>query len=279
MPARGGTSGCVETRAFGKEAYILTGYLNLPKILEIALHGGVDPRTGQRIGAYTVDVRTFREFGDLLEDFRAQLRHFIDIKIRGSQLIEQMFAAEMPSVFLSVLIDDCIAKGLDYNAGGTRYNTRYIQCVGIGTITDSPSAIRTHVFEAGSFCIDRLLAALDRDFEGSEDLQARLARQSPRYGNDDDRADGIMQSVFMMLFDAIDGRPNSWGGSYHVNMLPTTCHIYFGSVTGASADGRDAAEPESAAEPVREGGGSRGARAPRADLLPHGRAPRAVQCG
>jgi pyruvate-formate lyase len=216
-------------------------------------------------------------------------------------IVEQIFAAEMPSVFLSVLIDDCIAKGLGYNAGGARYNTSYIQCVGIGTIAHSLSAIRTHVFEAGSFSMDRLLAALDRDFEGSEDLRARLARQS----------------VFMMLFDTIDGRPNSRGGAYHVNMLPTTCHICFGSVTGASADGRragaplsegispvqgadrkgahrgdqvgiedgpaadgrDAAEHESAAEPVREGGGSRGARGPRAELLPHGRAPCAVQCG
>jgi pyruvate formate-lyase/glycerol dehydratase family glycyl radical enzyme len=239
----GGTSGCVETGAFGKEAYILTGYLNLPKILEIALHGGVDPRTGRRIGATTADPRTFREFGDLLEAFRAQLRHVVDIKIRGSQLIAQMFAAEMPSVFLSVLIDDCIARGMDYNAGGARYNTSYIQCVGIGTITDSLSAIRTHVFDAGSLSMDRLLDALDRDFEGSQELRARLARQSPRYGNDDDRADSIMQRVFTMLVDTIDGRPNSLGGAYHVNMLPTTCHIYFGTVTGASADGRRAGAP------------------------------------
>ncbi|MGA2974535.1 MAG: trans-4-hydroxy-L-proline dehydratase [Spirochaetia bacterium] len=239
----GGTSGCVETGAFGKEAYILTGYLNLPKILEIALHDGMDPRTGKRIGARTGDPRSFQGFEDVMEAFRAQLGHFIDIKVRGNQIIERLFAAEMPAVFLSVLIDDCIARGLDYNAGGARYNTSYIQCVGIGTITDSLSAIRTHVYEKQSVSLNVLLDALSDDFAHAADLRAALALRTPRYGNDEDAADQIMRRVFDMLFAAIDGRPNERGGAYHVDMLPTTCHIYFGSVTGASADGRPAGAP------------------------------------
>ena len=46
----GGTSGCVETGAFGKENYALTGYLNLPKILEITLHNGHRPAHGRQLG-------------------------------------------------------------------------------------------------------------------------------------------------------------------------------------------------------------------------------------
>ncbi|MHC4610224.1 MAG: pyruvate formate lyase family protein, partial [Planctomycetota bacterium] len=241
----GGTSGCVEAGAFGKEAYILTGYLNAPKILEIALNNGVDPRTGESIGIETGDPREFESFDQVFEAFRKQLHHFVDVKLAGNQFIERMYADNAPAVFLSVLIDDCIEKGRDYNDGGPRYNTNYIQCVGIGTITDSLSAIRKHVFEDGGMTMSRLLDSLSNDFADAEELRLRLANRTPRYGNDDDYADGIMMRVFDALHGAIDGRPNTKGGEYHVDMLPTTCHIYFGSVLGASADGRRAGSPVS----------------------------------
>ncbi len=241
----GGTSGCVETGAFGKEAYILTGYLNTPKILEIALNNGVDPRTGKKTGLETGDPRAFERFDELFEAFRRQLLHFVNIKLKGNQFIERMYATYSPAVFLSVLIDDCIEKGRDYNDGGPRYNTSYIQCVGIGTITDSLSAIRTHVFDKKAVTMAELLDALATDFANAKELRLRLANKTPRYGNDDDYADGIMMRVFDALHGAIDGRPNTKGGEYHIVMLPTTCHIYFGSVLGASSDGRRAGTPVS----------------------------------
>jgi pyruvate formate-lyase/glycerol dehydratase family glycyl radical enzyme len=239
----GGTSGCVETGAFGKEAYILTGYLNTPKILELALNNGTDPLTGKRIGIKTGDPVQFTSYDDLFHAFRRQLEHFVAVKIRGNQYIERMYALTMPAVFLSVVIDDCIEKGRDYNDGGPRYNTTYIQCVGIGTITDSLSAIRTHVFDRRDVGMETLLGVLAADFKEYERLRLLLANRTPRYGNDDDYADDIMQDVFDALFNAIDGRKNTKGGEYHIDMLPTTCHIYFGSVTGATPDGRNARMP------------------------------------
>lgn len=241
----GGTSGCVETGAFGKEAYVLTGYLNTPKILELALNNGTDPRSGKPIGIETGDPTQFKGFDELFDAFARQLKYFVDVKVAGNQLIEQQYATRMPAVFLSVLIDDCIKNGIDYNAGGARYNTSYIQCVGIGTITDSLSAINTHVFSGRAISMSDLLKTLANNFEGQEPLRQTLAEQTPRYGNDDDRADDMMRRVFDRLFDTIDGRPNSRGGEYHVDMLPTTCHIYFGTVLGASADGRKATCPVS----------------------------------
>jgi formate C-acetyltransferase len=241
----GGTSGCVETGAFGKEAYILTGYLNTPKILELALNNGADPRTGKKIGPETGDPAKFKSYDDLFAAFEKQLRYIVDIKMEGNLFIEKMYAAEMPAVFLSVLVDDCIRNGKDYNAGGARYNTSYIQCVGIGTITDSLSAIRKHVFDDKTVTITDMLDALSRNFEKQEPLRLTLWNKTPRYGNDDDTADNIMKQVFNALYNAIDGRPNLRGGKYHIDMLPTTCHIYFGSVLGASADGRKAGTPVS----------------------------------
>jgi len=239
----GGCSGCVEVGAFGKEAYILTGYFNLPKMLELALHDGFDPRLGRQLGPRTGDAAGFRGFEDLVRAFETQTRHFLDIKIRGNQIIERLYATRMPAPFLSVLTDDCIRKGRDYNAGGARYNNTFIQAVGIGSLTDSLSALQQVVFERGDLALPELVEALDSDFEGKEVLRQRLLNKTSKYGNDDAAADDLMVRVFHFLFQAIDGRPNGKGGAYRLEMLPTTCHVYFGQVCQASADGRKAREP------------------------------------
>jgi pyruvate formate-lyase/glycerol dehydratase family glycyl radical enzyme len=239
----GGCSGCVEVGAFGKEAYILTGYFNLPKILELALHNGIDPRTGQRLGPATGDPGSFSGFDALFAAFEHQLAHFLDIKIRGNNCIGRLYAADMPAPFLSVLTDDCIARGLDYHAGGARYNNTFIQAVGIGTVTDSLAALRQVVFEEGSLSLPQFVAVLDSDFANQEVLRARLLNRVPKYGNDDDRADELMQRVFEAAFRCIDGRPDARGGVHRLEMLPTTSHVYFGSVCGATPDGRRAGAP------------------------------------
>ncbi len=239
----GGTSGCVETGAFGKEAYILTGYFNLPKVLEIALNNGVDTRTGKSIGIATGDPRTFTSFDEVFEAFRKQLHHFVEIKIRGNQVIERLYSRHMPAPFLSLLVDDCISEGRDYNDGGPRYNSTYIMAVAPGSCTDSLAAIRFHVFDRKTVSMGELLEALRADFEGHEKTRLLLWNKTPKFGNDDEYADGILRKVFDAFFDEINGRPNTKGGTYRVNYLSTTCHVYFGSVTGATPDGRHAWEP------------------------------------
>ncbi len=234
----GGCSGCVETGAFGKEAYILTGYFNLVKILELTLHDGLDPRSGKQLGPRTGNPASFATFDELFAAFRQQVAHFIEVKLRGNQVIEQMYARLMPAPFLSVITDDCIARGMDYNAGGARYNNSYIQFVGIGSLTDCLSAIRQVAFNDKMATLGDLVAILDRNFEGSEPLRQRLVNRTHKYGNDDDAADALTVAAFEMLVELLDGRPNSKGGHYRVEMLPTTCHVYFGSVTGAMPDGR-----------------------------------------
>ncbi|MEW6226982.1 MAG: trans-4-hydroxy-L-proline dehydratase [Bacillota bacterium] len=239
----GGTSGCVETGAFGKESYILTGYFNLPKLVELALNNGIDPRTGKRLGPATGDPMEFNGYEQLFAAFNRQLDYFADIKMKGNNIIERLYAAYMPAPFLSTLIDDCIRKGMDYHEGGARYNSTYIQGVGLGSATDSLSAIRYHVFDKRTLSMADLLAALRCNFQGYEHIRRSLANSTPRYGNDDDYADGIMVSVFNAFYNAVNGHPNTKGGVHRIDMLPTTCHVYFGSVTGATPDGRRAWEP------------------------------------
>lgn len=254
----GGPSGCVTISAFGKESCILTGYCNWAKIFELACNDGVDPTTGEQIGPKTGDPRTFETYEQFMDAYKAQLRYIADLKIQGNNAIERLFATEMPSPFMSVLVDDCIETGLDYHNGGPRYNTTYIQGVGIGTITDAVAAVKTHVFDEKTVTMDQLLEAMEKNFQGSEKLRQTLIHRTPRYGNDEEYADSITEELFNAYLDVIDGRPNTKGGKYRVNLLPTTVHIYFGQVCGALPNGRFAGQPLSDGISPHQGSDTKG---------------------
>jgi formate C-acetyltransferase len=239
----GGASGCVETGAFGTEAYWLTGYFNLPKILELTLNNGFDSRTGKLVGLETGYSVEFNRFEDLIEAFKTQVKYFADIKIRGNNVIEKTFADWLPVPFLSLLLEDCILNGKDYNCGGARYNTSYIQGVGLGSITDMLTSLRYNIYDNKTISWDELNKALKDDFKGYEELQYELIYNTPKFGNDDDYADQQAVTVFEIYYDAVNGRPNTRGGVHRINMLPTTSHVYFGSLMGASPDGRNAYLP------------------------------------
>lgn len=234
----GGCSGCIEVGAFGKEAYILTGYLNTPKILEITLNNGIDPVTGKKLGLETGDPRSFKTYDELYDAYHKQMLYFVNMKLAVNNYIERMFSLYAPATFLSLFIDDCISKGKDYYSGGARYNTTYIQCTGLGTITDCLSTLKKHVFEDREFTMDEILSAVANNFEGKEKMRQFIMNRTPFFGNDDDYADSIAVKVYDDLVDAIEGHPNTRGGKTQLNMLSTTCHNYFGSVCGASVNGR-----------------------------------------
>ena len=242
---RGGTSGCVETGAFGNEAYILTGYFNLPKILELTLYNGYDIVSKKQIGLPLGYAKDFKSYEELYDAYKKQIEYLVNIKLEGSNVIEKIYADYMPAPFLSIITNDCISKGKDYNAGGARYNTNYLQGVGIGTITDSLAAIKYNVFDEKKFTMEDLIEAMEANFEGHEMIANLVRNKTPKYGNDDDYADDIMKDVFNFYQKTVTGRPNMKGGTYRINMLPTTCHVYFGEVMNASPNGRLAQKPVS----------------------------------
>ena len=239
----GGASGCVETGAFGTEAYWLTGYFNLPKVLELTLNNGFDKRTDKPVGLETGFAHEYKSFEDLIKAFRNQVKYFADIKIKGNNVIEKTFNGWLPVPFLSLLVEDCISSGKDYNSGGARYNTSYIQGVGLGSITDMLTSIRYNIYDKRILDWDNLNKALDADFEGYEQVQHDMIYNTPKFGNDEDYADEQAVTVFEIYYDAVNGRPNTRGGVHRINMLPTTSHVYFGSVIGATPDGRNAHLP------------------------------------
>ena len=242
---RGGSSGCVETGAWGSEAYILTGYMNIPKIFQMTLFNGFDQYSGKQLGLQLGYAKDFKTFDELWDAFKKQLKHFVDIKIRGNNVIERLYAEEMPAPCLSVVTNDCISNAKDYNAGGARYNTNYIQGVGIGTVTDCVASIKYNVFDEKNFTMEELIEAMEHDFEGYDYIYSLVHDKTPKYGNDDDYADDLMREIFDLYHDTIVGRPNMKGGKYGIDMLPTTCHVYFGDVILATPNGRKAHKPVS----------------------------------
>ena len=240
----GGASGCVESGAFGTEAYILTGYFNLTKVLEITLNNGTDPLTGKQIGLKSGKLESIPNYESLLKAYHSQLEHFLKLKMKGNRIIDELFSHHIPVPFLSIIIEDCIRNNLDYNSGGARYNTSYIQGVGLGSVTDSLTAIKYHVFDRETISASGFLRALREDFANYPEFRHELIYSTPKYGNDDEEADLRAVEVFEMFFNVVDGKP-SWkpGSVFRINMLPTTSHVYFGSKIGATPDGRKAGLP------------------------------------
>lgn len=241
----GGTSGCIETGCSGKEAYLLHGYLNTPKLLEYALTNGVDMLTGKQVSIKTGELSEFKTFDDLYAAFEKQMAYVVDTKIGVDNYLRYQYATNMAATYLSCVIRDCIEKGKDYYNGGPRYNSDYIQCCGIGTITDSLSAIKKHVYDEGTYTLEELVAAMKANWEGHEAMRLTLWNKTPFFGNDDDYADDIMRRVYDSLFKTIDGKHSILGPTYHLNMLSTTCHNYFGQKLAATPNGRFSGMPES----------------------------------
>ena len=245
---KAGVSGCAETGAFGQEAYILTGYFNLPRILEITLNNGVDPASGTLIGLETGDPRFFISFQELKEAFNRQVQYFLDIKMKGNDIIEKIYAREFPVPFMSLWIEDCAAAARDYNDGGARYNTQYTQVVGLGTLTSSLAAIKYQVYDRKNWSMAQILQALEENFAGEQEtLQQVLLNRTPRYGEDDEYPDQIARDIVEDLIAQIESYPPTpvRQASRRTYFLPTTVHVYFGRVTGATPDGRKAGRPVS----------------------------------
>lgn len=255
-----GASGCVESGAFGKEAYILTGYFNLAKILEVTLNNGIDPRTMKKIGLETGDPTSFKSFKEVWEAYLKQVKYFLDIKIRGNDIIEKLYAEELPVPFLSLWIESCVEKAKDYNEGGSRYNTQYVQMAGLGTVVDSLAAIMYLVFDNKLVTMVELLDALKKNWEGYEALRQIILNKVPHWGNDEDYVDSTAIKLNEALVQIVENYPRTpvRKATRHIYWLPTTVHVYFGKVTGATPDGRKAGFPVSEGVSPVQGADRRG---------------------
>jgi pyruvate-formate lyase len=216
----GGTSGCVETGAFGKEAYILTGYLNLPKLLELALHDGVDPRTGRSWGRAPA-TRDVRDLGRrLFEAWRPSSR----TSSTSSTAATRSSSSSTPSRHAGAVPVGAHRRLHRRRAATTtpaaRATTRPTSRAWASAPHRQPVGPQAPRLRRGELGLAELLAALDATTSpASEPLRQRLLDRTPRYGNDDDRADEIM----VRCFEVVASTPSTAGPTPRGGRTTSTC--------------------------------------------------------
>jgi formate C-acetyltransferase len=236
--------GCVELSTPGKAlGWSDAAMFNMARLLEITLYGGRDPQSGQQIGLQTPALNEMCGYEDLEAAYDRQLDHFVGLMVRGCNVIDRIHAQVLPSPFLSLVVDDCIERGIDVTAGGARYNFSGVQGVQVANVADSLVAVRHAVFDEKWLTASELLTALRADYEGYETLRQRLINRVPKYGNDDDRVDSLAARWADRYSELVAKHQNVRGGTYQPGFYTVSAHIPMGANVGATPDGRRAGEP------------------------------------
>ena len=233
--------GCVELSTPGKAlGWSDASMFNLTRIFELTLFGGKDPLTGAQIGLETPPLDQMTSFDDLNAAYDQQLAHFVALMVRGCNIVDGIHAEVYPSPFLSLVISDCLERGLDVTGGGARYNFSGVQGVQIANVADSFAAVRQAVFEEQWLTGADLLAALKDNFAGQEVLRQRLIHRVPKYGNDDDQVDQYAQKWGDRYSELVGQYPTIRGGVYQPGFYTVSAHVPMGANVGATPDGRHA---------------------------------------
>jgi pyruvate formate-lyase/glycerol dehydratase family glycyl radical enzyme len=239
-----GALGCSEPVICGMtNSWGNSGHLSLPKCLEMALNDGRCRLTGRQLGPGTGNPRQFASFTDLMNAFGKQLQYFSTQLVTYNNLLDRLHAHMLPLPFVSLFISDCLARGMEFNAGGAKYNFTSPLGVGLITTADSLAAMKKMVFEEKAISLSQLIEALDHNFEGQEYLRQMLINRAPKFGNDEDYVDLLANEVLHLWADSLKGHTNPRGGSWIPSLYTLTANIGFGERCGATPDGRKAREP------------------------------------
>lgn len=232
--------GCTEPTLEGmRYGIVQAGFINHMKIFELALHGGKDPRTGLRFDKTAVP-KTF-------DDLRAAYLFHLERAIRNWQRYwNYVMAAHRQTVNLiysSVLVRDCVARGLSLDDGGAVHNgTPTTLSTGMVNVANSLAAVRKLVEEDRVCSLKELREACDRDWSGAAALR-RKALDAPKWGNNDDAVDRLCEDIYKIYCACVVKQKNYLGKPYDPSMLAISTHTPFGKVCQASPDGRKAGEP------------------------------------
>jgi len=236
--------GCVELSTPGKAlGWSDASMFNLTRVLELTLFGGKDPQTGEQIGLETPSLEKMRSFDGLETAYDKQLAHFVELMVKGCNIVDGIHAEIYSSPFLSLVISDCIERGLDVTAGGAHYNFSGVQGVQIANVADSFAAVKQAVFDEQWVSAEDLLTALKNDFAGQEALRQRLINRAPKYGNDDDRVDQYAQKWGDRYSELVEQYPTIRGGVYQPGFYTVSAHVPMGANVGTTPDGRYAGDP------------------------------------
>jgi len=242
--ARDYCTNCVETDVPGcTDSRAHSGYVNFPKCLLLALNDGKDLSTGEQLGPQTGLLESFEAFQDLMAAYQTQVKAAVETIVGAYDIVDAVHAAVAPEPFLSSLLNDCIATGITRQQGGARYNFSGIFGVGLSSAADGLAALKKLVIEEGRVERQALLDGLQSNFAGAEFMRQMLLKKAPKFGNDDDFVDALACECASFFARTVTQYPCIRGGFYIPELHSVATHVLFGEMTGATPDGRPAAEP------------------------------------
>jgi len=220
-------------------------YINLPKLLELTLNGGKDPNTNICLCPDDRDLAIFECFDEVIEAYKKQLKCYMKFVPMITNITSMLDPQINPTPYTSGLLDYRIEIGKDMTeGGGPNDNNTIVQGHGLPNLANSLAAIKKVVFEEKRISGKELQEALLTNFEGlrGEEIR-RMLLNAPKYGNDDDYVDLIMEDISVLFVNGLKKCGIPWrGGVYGVSLQGLTANVPEGEVTGATPDGRKAGE-------------------------------------
>ncbi len=232
-------TGCVEPTSCGRHfGHTNCMMFNLVAPMEMALNQGCHPVLREQVGPATADPRTFASYEEFLEAYQRQLAWLIERAVEGNNKLGKAHQVVRPTPLLSALFDGPMESGRDLTEGGARYNTSGVALIGLSDVIDSLAVIKRLVFETGQVDFDRLLSALEANFEGHGDLLARIRSQVPKFGREDPLTERIASDLIDFLYRCFQSKQNYRGGKYLPGYWSMSNHVAFGKLSGALPSGR-----------------------------------------
>ncbi|MCP4314004.1 MAG: formate C-acetyltransferase/glycerol dehydratase family glycyl radical enzyme [Bacteroidetes bacterium] len=236
--------GCVELSCQGKSlGWSDAAMFNLVKVLELTLNDGKCLITGKQLGLMNGTLADYSSYEAMEEAFASQIDHFTERMFRSCEVVEKAHQDHMPSPFLSAVVDNCLASGIDVTAGGAVYNFSGIQAIQVANVADSLAVLKSLIFEREEYNKDIFLKALQKDFKGEEILQIRCMEEVPKYGNDVAWVDQLGAKWIGYFNQKISTYRNYRGGNYLMGLYTVSAHVPMGQNVGATPDGRFEATP------------------------------------
>jgi pyruvate formate-lyase/glycerol dehydratase family glycyl radical enzyme len=213
--------------------------VNMPKVLEITLNNGIDPRLGKQVGLMTGNLFDYQTYEALCEALRKQVRYFLTYSTNYLNKVRLFRAAYLPDLFCSCFFDDCIKRGQSIIGGGAHYQqgSMYMLPIGVVDVADSLAALKKYIYEEGSLSKEELMRSLEANFEGKKDIRQRLL-SAPKYGNDDDYVDHIVADIYRWLYEILSEIDAPYGVKYALAPHNLSFHGATGRRVGALPNGR-----------------------------------------
>lgn len=231
-------SGCVEAVPPHANGMTNASMSNIAKALELALFNGVCQLSNKQVGPKTGDSRDFKSFNELIGAFKLQVEAYVKEMVTALNIIEKVHADIFPLPYFSLVMDDCLEKGIDITAGGARYNYTGPQAVGFADVVNSLAAVKKLIFDEKKITMNELLEVLKANFEGKEILRQTLINQAPKWGNDIDYVDEIGSEIAKIFCNEVSKYVNTRGGVYRPGIYSVSANVPLGLHVGALPNGR-----------------------------------------